>query len=71
MLMFRIFQIQCHEEILKKTTLKMELDSKDSEIQLQIKLAKLNSEIASLSSIDNDGNDFNSKSVFRIDFDIH
>lgn len=42
----------------------MELDSKDSEIeQLQMKLAALNSETASLSSAD--GDDYNSESVFE------
>lgn len=46
--------------------LQMELDSKDSEIeQLQMKLATLNSETASLSSADNDGDDFNSDSMFE------
>lgn len=49
-----------------KQRLQMELDSKDSEIeQLQMKLASLNSETASLSSIDNDAEDFNSESVFE------
>lgn len=44
----------------------MELDSKDSEIeQLHMKLSSLNSETASLSSIDNDADDFNSESVFE------
>lgn len=40
----------------------MELDSKDSEIeQLQMKLASMNSETASLSSADNEGDDFNAQ----------
>lgn len=52
--------------MLAKQRLQMELDSKDSEIeQLHMKLASLNSETASLSSIDNDADDFNSESVFE------
>lgn len=44
----------------------MELDSKDSEIeQLQMKLAAMNSETASLSSADNEGDEINSESVFE------
>ncbi|XP_025829479.1 rho-associated protein kinase 2 isoform X2 [Agrilus planipennis] len=54
-------QAQLNEETLAKQRLQMELDSKDSEIeQLQMKLASLNSETASLSSVDNEGDDFNS-----------
>lgn len=61
-----IFQAQYQEELAAKQRLQMELDSKDSEIeQLQMKLATLNSETASLSSADNEGDDFNSESVFE------
>lgn len=46
------------EENSVKLRLQMELDSKDSEIeQLQIKLASLCSETASLSSADNENDD--------------
>lgn len=46
------------EETAIKLRLQMELDSKDSEIeQLQIKLASLCSETASLSSADNENDD--------------
>lgn len=59
-------QFQLNEESLAKQRLQMELDSKDSEIeQLQMKLASLNSETASLSSADNDGDDFNTDSMFE------
>lgn len=52
-------QAQVYEENQTKLRLQMELDSKDSEIeQLQMKLASLNSETASLSSADNDGDEF-------------
>lgn len=55
-------QAQVYEENQTKLRLQMELDSKDSEIeQLQMKLASLNSETASLSSADNDGDDFNAQ----------
>lgn len=48
--------IQCNEEMASRQRLQMELDSKDAEIeQLQMKLAAMNSETASLSSADNDG----------------
>lgn len=44
----------------------MELDSKDSEIeQLQMKLAAMNSETASLSSADNEGDEINTENVFE------
>lgn len=57
---------QCNEESASKQRLQMELDSKDSEIeQLQLKLATLNSETASLSSADNEGDEINSDSVFE------
>lgn len=59
-------QAQLSEESLTKQRLQMELDSKDSEIeQLQMKLATLNSETASLSSADNDGDDYNTDSMFE------
>lgn len=46
------------EENQAKLRLQMELDSKDSEIEtLQMKIASLNSETASVSSIENDGED--------------
>lgn len=46
------------EENQAKLRLQMELDSKDSEIEtLQMKVASLNSETASVSSIENDGED--------------
>lgn len=55
-------QAQVYEENQTKLRLQMELDSKDSEIeQLQMKLAAMNSETASLSSADNDGDDFNAQ----------
>ncbi|KAF7268408.1 hypothetical protein GWI33_018469 [Rhynchophorus ferrugineus] len=48
--------VQCNEELMSKQRLQMELDSKGAEIeQLQMKLAAMNSETASLSSADNDG----------------
>lgn len=52
-------QAQVYEENQTKLRLQMELDSKDSEIeQLQLKLSTINSETASLSSADNDGDEF-------------
>lgn len=55
-------QGQVIEETQTKLRLQMELDSKDSEIeQLQMKLATMNSETASLSSADNDGDEFNAQ----------
>lgn len=46
------------EENQAKLRLQMELDSKDSEIEtLQMKIASLNSETASVSSVENDGED--------------
>ncbi|RZC39579.1 Pkinase, SMC N and/or Rho Binding domain containing protein [Asbolus verrucosus] len=58
--------LQCNEEIASRQRLQMELDSKDSEIeQLQLKLATVNSETASLSSADNDGDEINSDSMFE------
>ncbi|KAL1494849.1 hypothetical protein ABEB36_010370 [Hypothenemus hampei] len=58
--------LQLSEEVATKNRLQMELDSKDAEIeQLQLKLAALNSETASLSSADNDGDDVNSDYVFE------
>lgn len=55
-------QAQVYEENQTKLRLQMELDSKDSEIeQLQMKLATMNSETASLSSADNDGDEFNAQ----------
>lgn len=46
------------EENQAKLRLQMELDSKDSEIEtLQMKIASMNSETASVSSIENDGED--------------
>ncbi|CAG9768355.1 unnamed protein product [Ceutorhynchus assimilis] len=57
---------QLNEEVANKHRLQMELDSKDAEIeQLQLKLAALNSETASLSSADNEGDDVNSDYVFE------
>lgn len=51
-------QAQLVEENQAKLRLQMELDSKDSEIEtLQMKIASLNSETASVSSIENDGED--------------
>ncbi|KAK4879725.1 hypothetical protein RN001_007871 [Aquatica leii] len=59
-------QFQLNEESLAKQRLQMELDSKDSEIeQLQMKLATLNSETASLSSADNEGDDFTTDSMLE------
>ncbi|XP_057657147.1 rho-associated protein kinase 1 isoform X2 [Diorhabda carinulata] len=47
---------QLNEEISAKQRLQMELDSKDADLeQLQLKLSSMNSETASLSSADNDG----------------
>lgn len=44
----------------------MELDSKDSEIeQLQMKLTAMNTETASLSSADNEGDEFSSEALFE------
>ncbi|ERL86089.1 hypothetical protein D910_03503 [Dendroctonus ponderosae] len=58
--------VQLNEEVANKHRLQMELDSKDAEIeQLQLKLAALNSETASLSSADNEGDDINSDYVFE------
>lgn len=46
--------------------LQMELDSKDAEIeQLQMKLTTINSETASLSSAENDGDELTFDSVFE------
>lgn len=46
------------EENQSKLRLQMELDSKDSEIEtLQMKITSMNSETASVSSIENDGED--------------
>lgn len=51
-------QAQLVEENQAKLRLQMELDSKDSEIEtLQMKIASLNSETASVSSVENDGED--------------
>lgn len=51
-------QAQVAEEYQAKLRLQMELDSKDSEIEtLQMKIASINSETASLSSAENDGED--------------
>ncbi|XP_048508701.1 rho-associated protein kinase 2 isoform X2 [Athalia rosae] len=51
-------QAQLVEENQAKLRLQMELDSKDSEIEtLQMKIASINSETASLSSAENDGED--------------
>ncbi|EFA04406.2 rho-associated protein kinase 1 isoform X2 [Tribolium castaneum] len=58
--------VQCNEEITSKQRLQMELDSKDSEIeQLQKKLAAINSETASLSSADNEGDEINTDSMIE------
>lgn len=44
----------------------MELDSKDSEIeQLHQRIQAMNSETASLSSADNEGDEINSESIFE------
>lgn len=52
------FQAQLVEENQAKLRLQMELDSKDSEIEtLQMRIASLNSETASVSSVENDGED--------------
>ncbi|XP_031788624.1 rho-associated protein kinase 1 isoform X4 [Nasonia vitripennis] len=51
-------QAQLVEENQAKLRLQMELDSKDSEIEtLQMKITSMNSETASVSSIENDGED--------------
>ncbi|XP_057329062.1 rho-associated protein kinase 1 isoform X1 [Microplitis mediator] len=51
-------QAQLVEENQAKLRLQMELDSKDSEIEtLQMKISSMNSETASVSSIENDGDD--------------
>ncbi|XP_024935598.1 rho-associated protein kinase 2 isoform X2 [Cephus cinctus] len=51
-------QAQLVEENSSKLKLQMELDSKDSEIEtLQMKIASINSETASVSSVENDGED--------------
>ncbi|XP_012273946.1 rho-associated protein kinase 2 [Orussus abietinus] len=51
-------QAQLVEENQAKLRLQMELDSKDSEIEtLQMKIASINSETASVSSVENDGED--------------
>ncbi|XP_015109707.1 rho-associated protein kinase 1 isoform X1 [Diachasma alloeum] len=51
-------QAQLVEENSSKLRLQMELDSKDSEIEtLQMKISSMNSETASVSSIENDGDD--------------
>lgn len=56
-------QGQLTEENQSRVRLQMEVDSKDSEIeQLQIKLASMNSETASLSSADNDPDEYNQQS---------
>lgn len=58
--------IQLNEEVASNNRLQMELASKDAEIeQLQLKLAALNSETASLSSADNEGEEMNSDFVFE------
>ncbi|XP_044739220.1 rho-associated protein kinase 2 isoform X2 [Chrysoperla carnea] len=55
-------QAQLGEETQQKLRLQMEVDSKDSEIeQLQMKLASMNSETASLSSADNDADEYNNQ----------
>lgn len=49
---------QLSEEIAAKQRLQMELDSKDADLeQLHLKLSSMNSETASLSSADNDGDE--------------
>lgn len=51
-------QAQLSEEIAAKQRLQMELDSKDADLeQLHLKLSSMNSETASLSSADNDGDE--------------
>ncbi|XP_034951660.1 rho-associated protein kinase 1 isoform X3 [Chelonus insularis] len=51
-------QAQLVEENQSKLRLQMELDSKDSEIEtLQMKISSMNSETASVSSVENDGDD--------------
>ncbi|XP_043288732.1 rho-associated protein kinase 2 isoform X2 [Venturia canescens] len=51
-------QSQLVEENQSKLRLQMELDSKDSEIEtLQMKISSMNSETASVSSVENDGED--------------
>ncbi|XP_043467266.1 rho-associated protein kinase 1 [Leptopilina heterotoma] len=51
-------QAQLVEENQSKLKLQMELDSKDSEIEtLQMKITSINSETASVSSVENDGED--------------
>lgn len=55
-----------NDEINARQRLQMELDSKDSEIeQLQVKLTTLTCDTASLSSADNDQDDYNSDSLFE------
>ncbi|KAF7992936.1 hypothetical protein HCN44_005717 [Aphidius gifuensis] len=55
---FQDLQAQLVEENQSKLRLQMELDSKDSEIEtLQMKISSMNSETASVSSIENDGDD--------------
>lgn len=54
----QFIQAQLVEENQSKLRLQMELDSKDSEIEtLQMKITSMNSETASVSSIENDGED--------------
>ncbi|KAG5887882.1 hypothetical protein JTB14_015534 [Gonioctena quinquepunctata] len=57
---------QLNEEIASKQRLQMELDSKDADLeQLQLKLSTMNSETASLSSADNEGEDIDNNTVFE------
>lgn len=65
-------QVQVVEENTSKLRFQMELDSKDSEIeQLQVKLASLGSETASLSSADNDNDDVYTQGLKTVDYFIH
>ncbi|KAI4464751.1 myotonic dystrophy s/t kinase-related [Holotrichia oblita] len=64
----RIHDLNCqlNDENNARQRLQMELDSKDSEIeQLQMKLSTLTCDTASLSSADNDADDYNSDSLFE------
>ncbi|KAK9879534.1 hypothetical protein WA026_006605 [Henosepilachna vigintioctopunctata] len=57
---------QLNDETAAKQRLQMELDSKDSEIEhLQMKLAAMNTETASLSSADNEGDEFCTEALFE------
>nr|XP_023019673.1 rho-associated protein kinase 1 [Leptinotarsa decemlineata] len=57
---------QLSEEIASKQRLQMELDSKDADLeQLQLKLSSMNSETASLSSADNEGDEIDNNAVFE------